>query len=115
MAAAEPIEQTFAAPATQVFEALRQTVADLGYKDVREDPAAGTIEFRTGLSWSSWRGQQMTATVREAGPDATVISLAGGLALKVQATSWGEKKRIAKKVLSQVEQRLGARPPTPTA
>jgi hypothetical protein len=111
----EPIDQIFAAPTPQVWGALQQTVADLGYKDVREDPGAGTIEFRTGLSWSSWRGQQMTATVREAGPDATVVSLTGGLALKVQATSWGEKKRIAKKVLSKVEQRLGAQPSAPPA
>jgi hypothetical protein len=104
----EPIEQTFAAATPVVWDALRQTVADLRYKDVNEDPQAGTIEFRTGLSWSSWRGQQMTATVRSADPDATVVSLAGGLALKVQATSWGEKKRIAKKVLAGVEQRLAA-------
>src|SRR4051812_33865410 len=113
--AEEPIEQTFAAATPVVWEALRQTVADLRYKDVNEDSHTGTIEFRTGLSWSSWRGQQMTATVRSAAPDATVLSLTGGLALKVQATSWGEKKRIAEKVLSQVEQRLGARPPAPTA
>ena len=111
----QPIEQTFAAQAPVVWEAVRETVADLRYKDVNENPQAGTIEFRTGLSWSSWRGQQMTATVRPAGPDATVLSLEGGLALKVQATSWGEKKRIAKKVVSGVEQRLAARTSAPPA
>ena len=109
--AGEPIEQTYTASGHQVWEALRQTIADLGYEDVNENPAAGTIEFRTGLSWWSWRGQQMTATVREAGPDATQLSLTGGLALKVQATSWGEKKRIAKKVLAEVERRVGAAVP----
>jgi len=109
--AGEPIEQTYTASGQQVWEALRQTIADLGYEDVNENPAAGTIEFRTGLSWWSWRGQQMTATVREAGPDATQLSLTGGLALKVQATSWGEKKRIAKKVLAEVERRVGAAVP----
>jgi hypothetical protein len=111
----EPIEQTFAAQSPVVWEALRETVTDLRYKDANENPQAGTIEFRTGLSWSSWRGQQMTATARSAGPDATVVSLTGGLALKVQATSWGEKKRIAKKVLSGVEQRLAARTGAPPA
>jgi hypothetical protein len=113
--AGEPIEQTFAAPGAVVWDALRQTVTDLGYKDVNENAQAGTIEFRTGLSWWSWRGQQMTATMRSAGPDATVLSLTGGIALKVQATSWGEKKRIAKKVLSEVERRVGAQAPPPTA
>ena len=103
----EPIEQTIDASGQQVWEALRQTVADLRYKDVNENPSAGTIEFRTGLSWSSWRGQQMTATVRDLGNGQSVLTLTGGLALKVQATSWGERKRISQKVIQGVEQRLG--------
>lgn len=110
--AGEPLEQTYATSSQQVWEALRQTVADLGYKDVKENPATGTIEFRTGLSWSSWRGQQMTATIRETAPGTTQLSLTGGVALKVQATSWGEKKRIAAKVLGEVERRLRATAPT---
>ena len=103
----EVIEQTFPANGQQVWDALRQTIADLRYKDVNENPQAGTIEFRTGLSWSSWRGQQMTGTVREAPPGQTTLTLTGGLALKVQATSWGEKKRLAQKVIAGVQQRLG--------
>lgn len=105
--AGESIDQTFSVGRDQVWEALRATVGDLNYKDVREDPSAGTIEFRTGLSIWSWRGQQMTATVVDAGPNNATLALTGGLALKLQATSWGEKKRIAKKVLAGVEQRLG--------
>ncbi len=112
--AGEPIEQTFQVAGPQVWEALRETISDLGYKDVREDPSAGTIEFRTGLSVWSWRGQQMTASVREAGSGMAQLSLSGGLALKVQATAWGEKKRIANKVLAQVERRVGASGRGPT-
>ena len=109
--AGEPIEQTFAASGQQVWQALQQTIAELRYKDVNENAAAGTIEFRTGLSLWSWQGQQMTAAVREVAPGSTQLSLTGGVALKVQVTSWGEKKRIAKKVLAGVEQRLGAAAP----
>ena len=111
--AGEPIEQTFSASGQQVWEALRQTVADLRYKDVRADPAAGTMEFRSGMSMSSWQGQQMVATVREGAPGTTQLALTGGVALKVQVTSWGEKKRIARKVLGEVERRLAARVPAP--
>jgi hypothetical protein len=111
--AGESIEQTYAASAQQVWDALRQTVAEFRYKDVREDPSAGTMEFRTGLSWSSWRGQQMTATVRELSPGQTQLTLTGGLALKVQVTSWGEKEKIANKVHGDVARRLGA--PAPAA
>jgi hypothetical protein len=111
--AREPIARTFPATGEQVWEALRQTIADLRYKDVNENAAAGTIEFRTGLSVWTWRGQQVTGTVSEAGPGSTQLSLSGGVALKVQATSWGEMKRIAKKVLDGVGQKLTAAPPPP--
>ena len=104
----EPIEQSYPATREEVWKALRATVAELNYKDVKEDPATGTLEFRTGLSLWSWRGQQMTATVSEEGPNATRVSLTGGLALKAQVTSWGEKKRIAKKVLDRLEGKLTA-------
>ena len=109
--AGEPIDQTFAASGQQVWQALQQTIAERGYKDVNENPAAGTIEFRTGISIWSWQGQRMTATVREIAPGSTQLSLTGGVALKVQVTSWGEKKRIARKVLADVERRLGAPAP----
>jgi hypothetical protein len=108
--AKEPVEQTFAATREQAWSALRAVIAELNYKDVVENPSAGTIEFRTGLSWSSWQGQQMTATIREAGPNATQVSLTGGVALKVQVTSWGEKKRIAAKVLAGIESKLAGAP-----
>ena len=97
------INQTYDAAREDVWQALRATLHELKYKDIRQDRDAGTIEFRTGLSWLSWRGQQMTATVRDAGSNATELSLTGGLALKVQATSWGEKKKIAQTVLNRVE------------
>jgi hypothetical protein len=112
--AEEPIEQTFQAGGQQVWEALRQTIRDLRYKDVREDPSAGTIEFRSGLSLWTWRGQQMTAAVREPAPGMTQVSLTGGLALQIQVTSWGEKKRIANKVLAGVGRRIGAPGPVTT-
>ncbi len=52
----------------------------------------------------------MEAVVRELAPGSTQLSLTGSLALKVQLASWGEKKRIARKVLARVERQVG---PTP--
>ena len=106
MAKDEPISQTFAVPTPQVWEALRATIAGLSYKDVQEDAQQGVINFRTGMSLWSWQGQSMTATVRDLGNGQTEVALTGNLALKVQVTSWGEKKRIAKKVLAGVSQHL---------
>jgi hypothetical protein len=106
MANDEPIIQTFAVPTPQVWDALRATIASLSYKDVQEDAEARSIDFRTGMSLWSWQGQNMTATVRDIGAGQTEVAVTGNLALKVQVTSWGEKKRIAKKVLAGVQQHL---------
>jgi hypothetical protein len=48
----------------------------------------------------------MTAVVHGEG-DSTVISLTGHSASH-QLVSWGEKKRLAKKVLDRVERRLSS-------
>jgi hypothetical protein len=106
----ESIEQTFSASGGQVWAALEAAITELRYEVKRCDSAARTVEFNTGFSWSSWKGQDMEAVVRELTPGSTQLSLTGSLALKVQLTSWGEKKRIARKVLARVERQVG---PTP--
>ena len=98
------IERTYNASADRVWDALWDTIADLGYLDVKADIEGWSIEYRTGYSVWDWRGQQMTALVHGDG-DSTVISLTGHSASR-QLTSWGEKKRLANKVLSRVERRL---------
>jgi hypothetical protein len=100
----QSIERTYNAPRDHVRDALRATITDLGYKDVTEDREAWTIKYRTGLSFWTWRGQQMTAVVRDEG-GSSVISLTGHGA-NPQLTSWGEKERLARKVLDRVGHRL---------
>ena len=105
------IQRTYNAPPNRVWDALRATIIDLGYKDVRENRAAGTVEYRTGMSLLTWRGQQMTAVVRDVG-GSTVVSLTGHVAMP-QLVSWGEKKRLAENVLDGVERRLSGAPTGP--
>jgi hypothetical protein len=104
MVAGRAIERTYNAPRDRVWNVLRAEIADLGYKDVKADRAAGTIEYRTGLSMSTWRGQQMTAVVRDEG-GSSIISLTGRSALP-QLFDWGEKTRLARKVLDRVGHRV---------
>jgi hypothetical protein len=100
----QAIEQTYNVPRDRVWDALKATITSLGYKDVKEDREAGTIEYRTGISLATWRGQQMTAVVRDEG-GSSVISLEGHNAFPA-LVAWGEKKRLAKKVLVGVDQRV---------
>ena len=108
--AKEPIEQTYAASRDEVWEALRATLTELDYQ-VNADPATYTVEFRTGMSLWTWAGQQLTASLRDAPSGGTTISLTGGMAVKVQLTAWGERKRIAKKVFAGIERQLTAQHP----
>jgi hypothetical protein len=98
------IERTYDASADRVWDALWATIADLGYEDAKADIEGWTIEYRTGASMSDWRGQQMTAVVHGDG-DSTLVSLSGHSASR-QLISWGEKNRLARKVLDHVERRL---------
>ena len=102
------IERTYNASANRVWDALWDTIADLGYLDMKAHIEGWTIEYRTGFSLWDWRGQQMTAFVR-GDEDSTIIALTGHSASR-QLISWGEKNRLAKKVLDRVERRLSSLP-----
>jgi hypothetical protein len=105
--AKQPIETAYAASRDEVWEALRASLAELDYQ-VNEDPPAYTVEFRTGMSLWTWGGQQLTATLQDAPSGGTNVSLTGGMAIKIQATAWGERKRIAKRVFAGIERHLTA-------
>ena len=104
--ASKAVERTYYAPPYRVWDALRATITYLGYRDVIEDRGAGTILYRTGFSIATWRGQQMTAVVYDAG-GSSVVSLEGQVAFP-QLFGWGERKRLAKRVLDGAGQRLSA-------
>jgi hypothetical protein len=96
-------ERRFDASIDQVWDALMVTIKSLRYVDIKTSFEGGTIEYRTGGSIWTWRGQQMTARIR-ADAGSTVVSLEGQTLW--QAYDWGENKRLAKKVLNGVEGRL---------
>jgi hypothetical protein len=97
-------ERTYEAPHYRVWDALMATITDLGYLDVAPNLPAERITYRTGASLSTWRGQQMTAVVRDQG-GSTLVSLSGHAAGS-QLVSWGETTRLANKVLNRLDQRM---------
>jgi hypothetical protein len=96
-------ERSYDAPIGQVWDAFMDTIRSLRYLDIKASHSAGTIEYRTGGSTWTWRGQQMTAHIRD-DAGSTVVTLEGRTPW--QAYDWGENKRLAKKVLNRVGQRL---------
>lgn len=102
--AGQAFERSYDAPHFRVWDALMATINDLGYKDVTPNLPAGSITYRTGMSLATWRGQQMIAVVRDQG-ESTVVSLSGHVDFP-QLFSWGEKQRLANKVLDRLDQRM---------
>lgn len=100
--------RTYKVPADHLYSALMSAVGELKYKVKEQDPAARSVVFNTGLSIWSWSGQDMAVEVRPLGDDTSQLDLEGTLALKIQATSWGEKKRIAKKLYAKLDSAVGA-------
>ncbi len=100
--------RTYDVPADQLYDALKRAMASLKYKINGEDPATKTITFNTGISIWSWGGQDMAVQVTAVGESQSTLDVGGELAVKIQATSWGEKNRIAKKLFAQVEEIVGA-------
>ena len=115
MAKDETFEERYEAPPDRVWEALEQAVAGLKYEVRERDGASRLLEFNTGLSLWSWSGQDLEARVMDEGQGTTRLVLTGKIARRglssFQVVSWGEKGRVARKVLARVGEQLGAGAP----
>ena len=82
------------------------------WKVLEQDPSGGWITFNTGLSWSSWSGQDVTVQVADAGNGQTHVTAGGKIARRglasAQLISWGEKGRLVKSLLAGLDAALGA-------
>ena len=90
----------------QVFVAAQRTVRDLGYKVDTMDRANGLLNFKTGMSWKSFAGQEMSVMMIDNGDGSVDVSITGrrnqnGVVLQVY--DWGEAKGIASNVFKQMD------------
>lgn len=105
------VDERFPAAADEVFTALQHVAQDVGKTVEGVDPATRTIYFNTGLSWSSWTGQNVTASVLDDPSGGSLVRIEAKLAKRgmssVQMIDWGESKRIAGKVIKGLHRQLG--------
>ena len=110
------IEMSFRTNAKRVFEASKLAIASLGYTVLASDAESKIISFNTGRSMNSWAGQDLTATMIEAGGVTRVIvggSIAKGgnpLGGGSQLFAWGEKEALSKKFLATLGEALSSLP-----
>jgi len=107
---ATSINSTFNISKEIVFNACLSSVATLGYTITYSNKDSGLISFETGLSLSSWAGQQLSCTIIELAEAQTQVILSGTMkqhGAQMQLYSWGEAEKIAKKVMNKIGQTLG--------
>lgn len=101
--------KTYQKSLDQVFAAAQKTVRDLAYKVDSMDKANGLLNFKTGMSWKSFAGQEMSIMMIDNGDGTVEVSVTGrrnqsGVVLQVY--DWGEAKGIATKVFAKLDEHL---------
>jgi hypothetical protein len=119
MAKAE--ERVYDTPAERLWQAARRAVSELGYSVTHTDSESRTISFNTGMSWKSWAGQDMTASVFDESPGRARIVLGGRRAQRGnifggggQVYDWGERGKITRTYFDRLDRVLPEIPVDPT-
>lgn len=99
----------FSTTLDQAFSCAQKAIRDLGYKVDLLDKPNGLLNFKTGMSWSSWAGQEMSVMIIDNGDNTVEVSVTGrrnqnGVVLQVY--DWGEAKGIASKLLARMAEYL---------
>jgi hypothetical protein len=87
----------------QVFDATVKAIAKNWRKVKSSDPSAGTIEFHTGVSPSTW-GEDCIALLRDLGNGKIEVSLKSSNSAQLYA--WGVGNRIAQKLFKSIQDEL---------
>lgn len=112
------VERAFPSSIDHVYECCRRAVSDLGYTVLNSDSQSSTISFNTGRSFSTWNGQDLSASLFDEGGTTRVVvggTLAkGGSALTgsgSQVFAWGEKKKLSELFMGKVADLVSSTPP----
>jgi hypothetical protein len=110
----EAITKVYQSTQSETYAAAQRAIRDLGFKVDRLDKANGLLTFKTGLSWKSWAGQEMSVMLIELADRETEVSVSGKRnqsGVIIQLYDWGEVEGIATKVLMAMDDYLGVKLP----
>lgn len=105
----EAVTKVYKSTQAEIFSAAQRAIRDLGYKVDRLDRTNGLLTFKTGLSWKSWAGQEMSIMLIDLSSTEVEVSLSGKrnqTGVIVQLYDWGEVSGIANKVLEVMDEYL---------
>lgn len=107
---AKPVVKQYASDEAKAIKAVTAVIARLGFTLKGVDQVNGLVTFETGMSWSSWAGQNMSVHVMDVsnGVQITVGGTLKAHGAQIQAYDWGEAAKIAGKVFDQLDTLLGS-------
>ena len=106
---ASSVTRNYTKTLDQAFAGAQKAVRDLGYKVDSLDKANGLINFKTGMSWKSFGGQEMSVMLIDNGDGTVEVSVSGRrnqTGVIIQAFDWGEAGGIANKLLAKMDEHL---------
>ena len=103
MAISKTQQHSFTGRPEHAMVALEHTLRDLGMEIQGFDPYAGTVVWRTSMTFWSW-GENMSARVRPTGPETVEVELTSGL--KFGLVDWGKNRRNLEKVFTALRARM---------
>jgi hypothetical protein len=105
----KPITREYADSQERVFDAALQAIRVFGYKIDNIDKTNGLLNFKTGMSWKSWAGQEMSILVLDNRNGTCTVDISGRRSqtgVILQICDWGEAAGIAKKVFGKMDEIL---------
>ena len=105
------VKSFYGQKADVVFAAAKIAVCVCGYKIDSVDKPNGLITFKTGLSWKSWAGQEVSIVIGELQDGNVEVVVTGWRIQSVlfQLFDWDEVTGIANRVLSEMSDELRSR------
>jgi hypothetical protein len=105
----EPKERRFSSEQHTVVAAAVEVVKRLKYGLISTDE--DTVQFRTGLSMKSWRGQAMKASITPISNGGTLVRMSGEANPSFQLYDWHETDFIAQRFLRELSSDLASSTP----
>jgi hypothetical protein len=116
--AKKPIEKEYGVKPDQLYALAMDAIMKLGYTVTQQSKLDGFINFKTGITWTSFSGLEVGVIITDTAANGSRISFGGGTAANAgnrsgQLVVFGGAKGPAKKVTAIIDGRIkkGAVPP----
>jgi len=99
------VSRNYSGSKGDVFDSALNAIKNLGYKIDNIDKSNGLLAFKTGISWRSYAGQEMSILITSNKKKVTV-DISGRMnqsGVQIQLYDWNEAESIANKIFKEMD------------